>query len=52
MEVVGGLIEDKDRIVNACLKQFLLNQCYNTFYFKLFVWNGFFLISVARLFIL
>jgi hypothetical protein len=33
MDAVGGLIEDGDNIMNACLEQFLLTRCYNSFDF-------------------
>jgi DNA-repair protein XRCC2 len=33
MDAVGGLIEDGDNIMNACLERFLLTRCYNSFDF-------------------
>jgi hypothetical protein len=33
MDSVGGLIEDGDNIMNACLERFLLTRCYNSFDF-------------------
>ncbi len=33
MDVVGGLMEDGDNIMNACLERFLLTRCYNSFDF-------------------